>query len=326
MRLAILTILRIIGYEENDDGFMFSRAKTKKQKPSKVAPDPAPEEPQPSKSKSSRKSLRRSTRGSDAPLEQTERENGNSAPQEPSPRPSRVRELSVANTTSPGKVRRSKRLSEELDHRTRDKESVSRTTGTQVIPAEKERQAEKQQSPKQPQEQDAPEAVPRSMREGTLEVATKIALPFADTPVQRRNKEMRQGKGGKSSERRSSVGLRGRRASSLIDTGASNGEFALSMHDLLWLSCANACVIQALPHDAVDSSDFYKHIESSLPEPRRMRQLLTWCATRTIGEKPQNFKSDEERGVRLAGMCSAKASSDFTFTDVMQPERYKRNC
>ena len=50
--------------------------------------------------------------------------------------------------------------------------------------------------------------------------ATKIALPFADTPVIRRNKEMRQ----TNNARRSSLGLRGRRASSLIDTGKSNGE------------------------------------------------------------------------------------------------------
>ena len=49
--------------------------------------------------------------------------------------------------------------------------------------------------------------------------ATKIALPFADTPVIRRNKEMRK----TNAARRSSLGMRGRRASSLIDTGKSNG-------------------------------------------------------------------------------------------------------
>lgn len=62
--------------------------------------------------------------------------------------------------------------------------------------------------------------------EGRLHVdkkrrATKIALPFADTPVIQRNREMRQ----TSSEnrRRSSSTMRGRRASSLIDSGTSNG-------------------------------------------------------------------------------------------------------
>ncbi|KMU88288.1 hypothetical protein CIHG_06085 [Coccidioides immitis H538.4] len=51
---------------------------------------------------------------------------------------------------------------------------------------------------------------------------TKIALPFADTPVIQRNKEMRQERG--RGKRRSSFGMRGRRASSLIDSGASNGK------------------------------------------------------------------------------------------------------
>ena len=52
--------------------------------------------------------------------------------------------------------------------------------------------------------------------------ATKIALPFADTPIIRRNKEMR--KGVENGYRRSSLGNRGRRASSLIDGGKSNGK------------------------------------------------------------------------------------------------------
>ena len=50
---------------------------------------------------------------------------------------------------------------------------------------------------------------------------TKISLPFADTPIIRRNQEMRRGAGDGS--RRSSLGNRGRRASSLIDGGKSNG-------------------------------------------------------------------------------------------------------
>ena len=50
---------------------------------------------------------------------------------------------------------------------------------------------------------------------------TKIALPFADTPIIRRNQEMRKGTG--DGQRRSSLGNRGRRASSLIESGKSNG-------------------------------------------------------------------------------------------------------
>lgn len=54
---------------------------------------------------------------------------------------------------------------------------------------------------------------------------TKIPLPFADTPILRRNKEMRKFSADQS--RRSSSGMRGRRASSLIDAGSSSGTFNL---------------------------------------------------------------------------------------------------
>lgn len=53
---------------------------------------------------------------------------------------------------------------------------------------------------------------------------TKVALPVADTPVIQRNKELRGAKSAKG-RRRSSLGMRGRRASSLIDSGTSNGRF-----------------------------------------------------------------------------------------------------
>ncbi len=88
----------------------------------------------------------------------------------------------------------------------------------------------------------------------------QIVLPFADTPIINRNKELRK-KGG---QRRSSLGMRGRRASSLIENGHS-----------------------AIPHREVDAAEFYKHIEAEgLSEPRRMRQLLTWCGERALSEKP----------------------------------------
>ncbi|QUC23110.1 uncharacterized protein UV8b_07351 [Ustilaginoidea virens] len=89
-----------------------------------------------------------------------------------------------------------------------------------------------------------------------------IALPMNDTPVINRNKEMRR-KGGKAN-RRSSLGSRGRRASSLIDNGQT-----------------------ATPHRDVNPDEFYKHIAQGLPEPRRMKQLLMWCGERALPEKPR---------------------------------------
>ncbi|KAM0552518.1 hypothetical protein ACHAPJ_007846 [Fusarium lateritium] len=96
--------------------------------------------------------------------------------------------------------------------------------------------------------------------EAPVQSAT-IALPMSDTPIINRNKEMRK-KG--TGNRRSSLGNRGRRASSLIESGQT-----------------------AIPHREVNPADFYKHIEAEgLTEPRRMKQLLTWCGERALAGKP----------------------------------------
>lgn len=101
--------------------------------------------------------------------------------------------------------------------------------------------------------------------------STKISLPFSDTPIIHRNKELRRATNGR---RRSSLGLRGRRASSLIDSGHS-----------------------AIPHPSVSPSQFYKLIESEgLSEPRRMKQLLVWCAERARGSKPAHGVADMSAG------------------------------
>lgn len=89
--------------------------------------------------------------------------------------------------------------------------------------------AEKHRPPAQHQEAIVPvqpeqDAAPAPTPPDESHSSTKIALPFADTPVISRNKAMREGKSGKA-DRRSSLGLRGRRASSLIDSGTSNGMY-----------------------------------------------------------------------------------------------------
>lgn len=53
-----------------------------------------------------------------------------------------------------------------------------------------------------------------------------ISLAFADTPIIRRNREMR--KASKDGHRRSSAGMRGKRASSVIDEGRGHGESTIS--------------------------------------------------------------------------------------------------
>ena len=86
------------------------------------------------------------------------------------------------------------------------------------------------------------------------EEATKIALPFADTPIQPRNKEMR-----------ANLGNKERRASSPIDSEKFNGRIIMD-------NCR--AIIDAplvMPHDDVEPTEFHKHLESGLPEPWRMR-------------------------------------------------------
>ena len=106
---------------------------------------------------------------------------------------------------------------------------------------------------------------------------TKIDLLFAETPVIRRNKEMR--KTSSDNHRRSSSGIRGKRASSLIDSGQSN----------------------AVPHTEVATAEFYKHISQDLTEPRRMKQLLVWCGSRALPSKPSGEMAASESQAIQAG-------------------------
>ena len=128
--------------------------------------------------------------------------------------------FSTPNVYEEKPVRRSRRTSGEDDQR----------DGSPRRKKKKAAEYEKASATVEPttrQEKDdpaPPETEPRDI--GVEQEGTKIALPFADTPVIRRNKAMREGRGSKG-ERRSSLGMRGRRASSLIDSGTSNGTFQL---------------------------------------------------------------------------------------------------
>ena len=247
-------------YDEDDDGFQFARRTSRRT----ARAEPTPEKP--AKVARAQDSL-------------------------PTKAPTRKKRDEIAlDAESPHthKRRRSARLSgdkQELEARPKSTEPPVAKRTKKTAQAEERR---KQITP-------APEASPedKSAFVGTktpihneLNVAKKrdpnaqrIMLPFADTPVITRNKEMR--KGSKDGHRRSSTGLRGRRASSLIDSGQSNGvQREHSIGDrTLTLSVA-------LPHSEVEVRDFYKYIEQTLPEPRRMKQLLTWCGTRALPEKP----------------------------------------
>jgi kinetochore protein Mis13/DSN1 len=116
---------------------------------------------------------------------------------------------------------------------------------------------------------------------------------------------MRENKG-KKGERRSSLSLRGRRASSLIDSGSSNGKPV----ELL-VKC-KLTLYAALPHEQVEATDFFKHIESEgLPEPRRMKQLLTWCATRCLDQKPMGASFEESSAIAAARVIEDEVLKDL---------------
>ncbi|KAF8978536.1 hypothetical protein BGZ46_006376 [Entomortierella lignicola] len=80
-----------------------------------------------------------------------------------------------------------------------------------------------------------------------------VAIPMRETPMIKRNKDMRN-----DASRRSSFTMRGKRASSI-----GNG-------------------FHAIPHASVDPKCFYRHIAAENPPPVRMKQLMAWCARKCI--------------------------------------------
>ncbi|KAH8424296.1 Mis12-Mtw1 family protein [Aspergillus melleus] len=265
-------------FSEDDDDFQFTRLPPKKSKPTvaaipehvteESAPQPSPKRGRPPKKRPAEKPeapadtnhtteprAKRSTRGkAKAPAPEPEVQSQTQTQTHAQPQPQPLQQPQPANDTR--------------STRNRDR--------TEPAPKEKEKKKRRGRPSKSNEEAERRNGFvsPEPPKAGTA----TIALPAADTPVIQRNKEMRgQTKAGKGN-RRSSLGMRGRRASSLIDSGVSN----------------------ALPHKEVGTADFYKHIASDgLPEPRRMRQLLTWCATRALGEKLTGSGA-EDASVHLA--------------------------
>ena len=185
-----------LAYDEEDDGFAFTRTRAKKAKAEPKLPSTAEEDRREEQSEAAppRKSRKKSVGSPIAEPAQSEGRTGKRRS------PSHSGEHESAENADPPvltvKKRRKDRASSEMK---KDDESKK---------PHKDRSRADEDS-----QQDHTYPI-----EYTFDV-TKIALPFADTPIIRRNKEMRKTSG----SRRSSLGNRGRRASSLIDTGKSNG-------------------------------------------------------------------------------------------------------
>lgn len=174
------------------------------------------------------------------------------------------------------------------DEQSQEPVAASRTNGAAVAKGDGARRTSGRLSRKKdraPVEEDVDIQATPATADTPLEKdpnATKIALPFSDTPINNRNKEFRKkGGAGGGGARRSSITMRGRRASSLIENGQS-----------------------AIPHKEVDPSEFFKHIEAEVQsEPRRMKQLLTWCGERALSEKPPHGTTAT---AVLGGKCPAR--------------------
>lgn len=288
-------------YDEDDDGFTFSRTRSKK-----ITKETAVAEPEPAPHTSPAKVAKTTSKTARAVEEQTHADQSAKSTARRT-RKSAVAAIAPAVADEMGaapKRRRSARLSGGSNdtHMQQQQQQQQVATPAPEKPKRARRSTVHKDNTKTPGkddddgvamvggEADKAEADQPS-REGT-----KIALPFADTPIIKRNKEMRKGGGG--GHRRSSTGLRGRRASSLIDSGTSNGgqhfpddEPGNTTGDFLDNQADTADGV-AVPHAEVQAEEFYKHIEQSLPEPRRMKQLLTWCGTRALPDKPAGEVKD----------------------------------
>lgn len=254
----------VAAYDEEDGDFIFTRG-SKRTKTAPVEPEPAPAPaPRPKKTRTTKevkdvKEVKeaKEAKGAKGAKEAKERD------EEPAPtaKKSRGRKMSFStpkvekDTISVPRRRKSTRSSTAKNGESSTPQSGTATADYDSIDLV------------------GAEAPDRSIVEVSKQ-STVISLPFSDTPIINRNKELRKKGNG---TRRSSLGMRGRRASSLIDNGHS-----------------------AIPHREVETSEFYKHIEADgLSEPRRMKQLLTWTGERALGEKPSH--GDPDSAANLAG-------------------------
>ncbi|KKK26365.1 hypothetical protein ARAM_007066 [Aspergillus rambellii] len=264
-------------YNEDVEGFQFSRITTKKAKGSK---DVIPESPIPAPENQARQQSPRRGRPPKKRSEEQKSESVTVSKQTAAEGTGKRQKRGSTKSTAP----EAEAEAEPEPQPERSTRSTRKRESGEHVPTERKRK--KGRPSKSHEEKTNGFVSPEPQHTGT----STIALPLADTPVIQRNKEMRGAKSAKGN-RRSSLGMRGRRASSLIDSGASN----------------------ALPHKKVDTADFYKHIANDgLPEPRRMRQLLIWCATRAMGDKPSGSRSEDESARLAARVIQEELLKEFS--------------
>lgn len=81
------------------------------------------------------------------------------------------------------------------------------------------------------------------------------------------------------------------------------------------LSIGNGFV--AKPHSEVSESDYYKLLDPSIPDPNRMRQILSWCFRRAIDKKKAGDDHDDATGEARTAEGIARAIENELLDDII---------
>ncbi|KAK3112255.1 hypothetical protein LTR53_011656 [Teratosphaeriaceae sp. CCFEE 6253] len=208
-------------YEEEVDGFAFKKGTRKAKEPKQPAVRTSIPDEQPAPAVSAPVSTSK-----DAPLLPPAPPPAPVPSEKAAPKPAQKKTRRRFPTTPEREaaekpIRRSKRLS--------DEHVPSEATAPPFKSAHAQSHANVERSPSP--DKARPITVEKKRKRGANgseeeEKIMRIALPFQDTPVIRRNKEMRKSTAG--GQRRSSSGMRGQRASSLMDDGRGSGTYQQS--------------------------------------------------------------------------------------------------
>lgn len=82
------------------------------------------------------------------------------------------------------------------------------------------------------------------------------------------------------------------------------------------LSIGNGFV--GLPHEDVAAKDYYKLLDTSLPEPHRMKQLLIWCFSKQMNEDEKKHK--QPRGRPKSNSNNAEDRTVINIAKVIKEE------
>lgn len=73
---------------------------------------------------------------------------------------------------------------------------------------------------------------------------------------------------------------------------------------------------EGLPHDGVNPDDYYKLLNSDLPEPQRMRQLLVWTMRKRLQEEEQRTTNDDQTVVNIAKVIKDEVLQQLVLGEI----------